>query len=143
MKTLEKCAFSTCLAGARGAGGYCEYHADRILSSNEEVNPETNRDKVLHGETVQVSDGRLQEMQRIAVMREGVGLGDLHWHWAAVVNELIERRARLQNETEGSRLEGVRGWRDFWGKHIPLTALRVLDGIISPPVNTRAGKETA
>ena len=103
MKTLEKCAFSTCLAGARGAGGYCEYHADRILSSNEEVNPETNRDKVLRGEAVQVSDGRLQEMQRIAVMREGVGLGDLHWHWAAVVNELIERRARLQNETCASK----------------------------------------
>lgn len=56
-------------------------------------NGESNRDKVLRGEVVKVTDDRLREMQRICVANEGVGYESFHWHWAAVVNELIERRA--------------------------------------------------
>lgn len=56
-------------------------------------NGESNRDKVLRGEAVKVTDDRLREMQRICVANEGVGYESFHWHWAAVVNELIARRA--------------------------------------------------
>lgn len=54
--------------------------------------PETNRDKVLQGRVVLVTNGRLREMQQQAIRLEGVGDGTYHWHWAAVINELIARR---------------------------------------------------
>lgn len=56
-------------------------------------NQDTNRDKVLRREVVKVSDGRLREMQAQAISFEGVGDYEYHWHWAAVVNELIALRA--------------------------------------------------
>lgn len=57
-------------------------------------NPETNRDKVLRGEAVRLNDDRLREMQRQAIAHEGVApLRTLHWHWAAMVNELIALRS--------------------------------------------------
>jgi len=68
----------------------------------------TNREKALNGEAVQVTDGRLREMQRIAVANEGAGECLYHWHWVAVVNELIERRAevsRLQARIDALMLE--------------------------------------
>lgn len=52
----------------------------------------TNRDKALRGEIVLVTNGRLQEMREQAIRFEGVGKGTYHWHWAAVMNELIARR---------------------------------------------------
>jgi hypothetical protein len=57
-------------------------------------NQETNRDKALRGEVVKVTDGRLLEMQAQTIAREGVSDNLLHWHWAAVINELIDRRSR-------------------------------------------------
>ena len=53
---------------------------------------ETNRDKVLRGEVVRVSDKRLLEMQEIAIKLEGVSPHEYHWHFAAVINELIFAR---------------------------------------------------
>lgn len=53
---------------------------------------ETNRDKVLRGEVVLVTNGRLREMQQQAIRFEGIGDGTYHWHWAAVMNELLARR---------------------------------------------------
>lgn len=66
--------------------------------NNRTSNPETNRDKVLRGEAVEVSDGRLREMQEQAIRFEGVPahLPTYHWHWAAAINELIERRVEVQ-----------------------------------------------
>lgn len=55
-------------------------------------NGESNRDKVLRGEVVKVTDDRLREMQSQAIALEGVGDGTYHWHWAAVLSELIARR---------------------------------------------------
>lgn len=56
----------------------------------------TNREKVLNGEAVLVTDGRLREMQRIAMANEGAGEYLYHWHWVAVINELIERRVEVE-----------------------------------------------
>ena len=53
----------------------------------------THRDMVLRGEPVIVTLGRLKEMQEQAIKFEGVGERDYHWHWAAVVNELLWLRA--------------------------------------------------
>lgn len=57
-------------------------------------NQESNHEKVLRGEVVNVTDKRLREMQTQAIASAKCGdyLG-FHWHWAAVVNELIARRA--------------------------------------------------
>ena len=63
------------------------------MSEQRTSKPESNRDKVLRGEVVVVSDGRLREMQEQAIRLEGIGDGTYHWHWAAVMNELIARRA--------------------------------------------------
>jgi len=75
--------------------------SDAHLPSNHRNEPETNRDKVLRGEIVLVTTGRLREMQAMAIAREGIGEGDYHWHWAAVMNELVARRtgALPANET--------------------------------------------
>jgi hypothetical protein len=54
---------------------------------------ESNRDKALRGEVVLVTKGRLREMQLQASALEGVGEGAYHWHWSAVLNELIARRS--------------------------------------------------
>lgn len=54
---------------------------------------ETNRDKALRGEVVHVTFARLVDMQRQAIAGEGVGYEDYHWHWVAVINELIALRA--------------------------------------------------
>ena len=59
----------------------------------------TNREKVLNGEAVLVTDGRLREMQRIAMANEGAGEYLYHWHWVAVINELIERRVEVERLT--------------------------------------------
>ena len=59
------------------------------------VEIETNRDMVLRGEAVAVTDGRLKEMQRQAIQFEGIGVGLFHWHWAAAINELIARRKSM------------------------------------------------
>ena len=54
---------------------------------------ETNRDKALRGGIVVVTDARLKEMQEQAVRHEGVTAEPVyHWHWAAVLNELVARR---------------------------------------------------
>lgn len=54
---------------------------------------ETNREKALCGEVVRVSDKRLLEMQEQAIVAEGITDRPVfHWHWAAVVNELIALR---------------------------------------------------
>lgn len=64
-------------------------HAAQVLSSPVE----TNRDKVLRGEVVKVSDKRLLEMQEQTIFYEGVTDNPVyHWHWAAVINELIALR---------------------------------------------------
>lgn len=63
-------------------------------------NEETNRDKVLRGEPVPVTDSRLAEMQEQAIAAEGIGLmGPLHWHWASAINELIAARAEIERLT--------------------------------------------
>lgn len=55
---------------------------------------QTNRDKALRGQVVEISPGRLREMQQQAIRWEGIGEGQFHWHWAAAINELIALRAR-------------------------------------------------
>jgi len=63
---------------------------------------ESNCDKVLLGERVDVTDGRLAEMQEQAKRRVLANFYEddhLHWHWLAVLNELAERRA---TEPQGS-----------------------------------------
>jgi hypothetical protein len=50
---------------------------------------ETHRDMALRGEPVIVTLKRLKEMQEQAIAFEGVGDNWYHWHWAAVVNELL------------------------------------------------------
>jgi hypothetical protein len=63
---------------------------------------ETNRDKALRGEAVHVSDRRLQEMRDQAIRHEGVTADPVyHWHWAAIVNELMIRRAADTGEKHG------------------------------------------
>lgn len=56
----------------------------------------TNREKALLGEVVLVTDSRLVEMQKQVIRGEGVGEGSYHWHWAAVINELIAKRFALE-----------------------------------------------
>jgi len=63
-----------------------------VVPSNPVVQTETNRDKALRGEVVEVSIGRLLEMREQAIRFEGVWDGSYHWHWAAALNELIARR---------------------------------------------------
>ena len=54
---------------------------------------ETNREKALRGEVVRVSDSRLVEMQIQSIECEGVTPTPVyHWHWAAVLNELVALR---------------------------------------------------
>ena len=53
-----------------------------------------NRDLALRGEVVIVTKARLLEMQQQAIANEGVTADPVyHWHWAAVVNELLWLRA--------------------------------------------------
>jgi hypothetical protein len=56
------------------------------------MDAETNRDKALRGEVVRVTDSRLKEMQQQAIKQEGFGPDRYHWHWAALVNEMIALR---------------------------------------------------
>ena len=63
---------------------------DAVLES------ETNRSKALRGEVVLVTNERLEEMQEQAVRDEGVGYADYHWHWAAIINELIAHRKSMK-----------------------------------------------
>lgn len=57
------------------------------------ISTETNRDKALRGEVVRVSESRLVEMQIQAIECEGVTATPVyHWHWAAVLNELVALR---------------------------------------------------
>jgi len=71
-----------------------------VVPSNPVVQTETNRDKALRGEVVEVSIGRLLEMREQAIRFEGVWDGSYHWHWAAALNELIARRqAAPRDET--------------------------------------------
>lgn len=65
---------------------------------------ETNRDKVLRGEVVRVSDKRLLEMQAIAIKLEGVFPHEYHWHFAAALNELIAARVIV---AAAARLRGI------------------------------------
>lgn len=60
--------------------------------SNITKEQETNRDRVLCGEVVLITSGRLKEIQEQAIRFEGVGEGTYHWHWLAAINELIARR---------------------------------------------------
>lgn len=54
---------------------------------------DTSRDMALRGEVVIVTLGRLKEMQQQAIAQEGVTADPVyHWHWAAIVNELIALR---------------------------------------------------
>jgi len=54
----------------------------------------TNRDLALRGEVILVADSRLREMQEQATRFEGVTADPVyHWHYAAIINELIARRA--------------------------------------------------
>ena len=54
---------------------------------------DTHRDMALRGEVVIVTLGRLKEMQQQAVQFEGVTAEPVyHWHWAAVLNELVALR---------------------------------------------------
>lgn len=55
---------------------------------------DTSRDMALRGEVVIVTLGRLKEMQQQAIAQEGVTADPVyHWHWAAVINELLWLRA--------------------------------------------------
>jgi hypothetical protein len=65
---------------------------------------ETNRDKALRGEPVIITLPRLKEMQEQAIRHEGHSPDEYHWHWAAVVNELLWLRAHsaLQFTAENS-----------------------------------------
>ena len=65
---------------------------------------DNNREKVLRGEVVRVSDSRLVEMQIQSIECEGVTPTPVyHWHWAAVLNELVALRkiAALAAEARG------------------------------------------
>lgn len=54
---------------------------------------DTHRDMALRGEVVIVTLKRLKEMQQQAVQFEGVTAEPVyHWHWAAIINELIALR---------------------------------------------------
>lgn len=55
---------------------------------------DTHRDMALRGEPVILTAARLREMQTQAIQCEGVtGNPVYHWHWAAVINELLWLRA--------------------------------------------------
>lgn len=66
---------------------------DNVCKCARTSKTESNRDKALRGEVVLVTKGRLREMQLQASALEGVGEGAYHWHWSAVLNELIARRS--------------------------------------------------
>ena len=67
---------------------------------------ETNREKVLRGEVVRVSDGRLVEMQIQAIECEGVTPNPVyHWHWAAVLNELVALRKIVAKVAEARGID--------------------------------------
>jgi len=76
---------------------------------------DTHRDMVLRGEVVRVTQSRLAEMQKMAIQFEGISARDppvLHWHWAAVVNELIFLRklvAAVERERSQSDAVAKRG----------------------------------
>lgn len=66
---------------------------------------ETHRELALRGEVVRVTQGRLLEMQEQAIHFEGITADPVyHWHWAAVVNELLALRKIV------GKLAAVRGW---------------------------------
>jgi hypothetical protein len=64
-----------------------------MANNDKSSKDESNRDKALRGEVVLVTDERLSDMQSQAIALEGVDCDSYHWHWAAVLNELIARRA--------------------------------------------------
>ena len=74
------------------ARDYARYTREK----DAEANGETNRDKVLRGEPVPLTTARLLELQKYAIDREGIDYdrGQMHWHWAAAINELVELRKR-------------------------------------------------
>ena len=60
---------------------------------------ETNMDKALRGESVPVTEIRLNELRRYAMERGKLPIGhpeQLHWHWPAALNELAALRARVE-----------------------------------------------
>jgi hypothetical protein len=66
---------------------------------------DTNRARALRGEVVRVSEGRLIEMQIQAIQFEGVTAEPVyHWHWAAVLNELVALRRIV---AELARIRGI------------------------------------
>jgi hypothetical protein len=66
---------------------------------------DTNRDLALRGDVVRVSDRRLKEMQSQAIQFEGFAAEPVyHWHWAAVVNELLALRRIV---AEAARIRGI------------------------------------
>lgn len=64
---------------------------------------DTNRDKALRGEPVQITIPRLVQMRDQAIKFEGFRDTEYHWHWAAAINELIALRAMPQDPQGGVR----------------------------------------
>ena len=65
----------------------------------------SNRERALRGEVVRVSDSRLVEMQIQSIEFEGVTAEPVyHWHWAAVLNELVALRKIV---AEVARIRGI------------------------------------
>jgi hypothetical protein len=86
---------------------------------------ETNRELALRGEVVRVTQGRLLEMQEQAIIAEGVTANPVyHWHWAAVVNELLALRKIV------GKLAAVRGI-DIGDDYLQLPAPQS-DGEVKP-----------
>jgi hypothetical protein len=79
---------------------------DAQLTAEALTVAETNREKVLRGEVVRVSDSRLVEMQIQAVECEGVTANPVyHWHWAAVLNELVALRKIVAKVAEARGID--------------------------------------
>jgi hypothetical protein len=66
---------------------------------------ETNSDKARRGEAVSLTMDRLKQMQHQAIDRMGYCPPEqMHWHWAAAINELIAlRSAASATDLEGEK----------------------------------------